>query len=135
MIHTYFDINQITRVKIYGETLTQYRWIEEGFTKPVKAFGITIQKPKKIEAGWSYYPGNLAFTFELKRTSTEELVNNKCYRVELKEGRVYRKARVEVILRDGSAIASDYFGSTDEAVEWVNSLLDKTNKQFEVITH
>ena len=47
MIHTYFDISQITRVKIYGETLTGYRWIEEGFTKPVKAFGITIQKPKK----------------------------------------------------------------------------------------
>lgn len=134
-IHTYFDISQITRVKIYGETLTQYRWIEEGFTKPVKVFGITIQKPKKIEAGWSNYSDYLAFTFELQRTSTEELSNNKRYRVDLKDGKVYRKASVEVILRDGSAISSDYFESTDEAVEWVNSLLAKTNKQFEVITH
>ena len=135
MIRTYFDTSQITRVKIYGETLTRYRWVEEGFTKPIKCFGITVQKPKRIEAGWSYYPDSLVFTFELKRTSTEELVNNKCYRVELKEGNVYRKASVEVILRDKSSISSDYFGSTDEAVEWVNQLLNKTDKQFEVITH
>ena len=122
---TYIDRDKINKVKIQFEQKTRYKWWEE-IPASVKRFcGIVHERQYAVAAGWSSYSNGQW------RESSEEFLETGQYRIDDIAKEIYRKANV-TIFYSGSDI-TQWFNSDAEAQEFVDGLVDRCKKEFEII--
>ena len=122
---TYIDRDKINKVKIQFEQKTRHKWWEE-IPASVKRFcGIVHERQYKVAAGWSSYSDGGW------RETSEEFLETGQYRIDDIAKEIYRKANV-TIYYSGSDI-TQWFNSDAEAQEFVDGLVDRCKKEFEII--
>lgn len=122
---TYIDRDKITKVRIQFEQKTRYTWWEE-IPASVKRFcGIVYERQYVVDAGWSSYSDGKW------RETTKEFVETDQYRIDDKAKEIFRKANVTI--HYGSHEIHQWFNSDVEAQEFVDGLVDRSKKEFEII--
>ena len=122
---TYIDRDKINKVRIQFEQKTAYKWWEE-IPASVKRFcGIVYERQYAEAAGWSSYSNGDW------RETTEKILETGQYRIDDKAKKIFRKANV-TIHYSGNDI-TQWFNTDVEAQEYVDGLVDRSKKEFEII--
>lgn len=122
---TYIDRDKINKVRIQFEQKTKYKWYEEIPASVKRFLGVVYERQRAVAAGWSFYSDGSW------RETTEEFLNAGEYRVDETAKEIFRKANV-TIYYSGSDI-TQWFNSDVEAQEYVDGLVDRSKKEFEII--
>lgn len=118
-----FDINSIVLIEFFKERITDsYSWSDAKMSKPF--FG----KPKKkYDSGfYNYHDYNNHDCF------TADDIIKKGYKVIGND--VYAKSYVVIKLKHDHTISTE-FESENEAEKWIDDIIKKTDKIFEIIKH
>jgi len=122
---TYIDRDKITKVRIQFEQKTRYTWWEEIPASVKRFLGFVYERQYVIPAGWSSYSDGKW------RETTEEFLETGQYRVDDKAQEIFRKSNVTI--HYGSHEITQWFNSDVEAQEFVDGLVERSKKDFEII--
>jgi hypothetical protein len=122
---TYIDRDKINKVRIQFEQKTRYKWYEEIPASVKRWFGIVYERQYAVAAGWSSYScGGW-------RETTEEFLETGQYRIDDKAKEIFRKPHV-TIHYSGHEIVQ-WFNTDAEVQEYVDGLVERSKKEFEII--
>lgn len=122
---TYIDRDKINKVRIQFEQKTRYTWWEEIPASVKRFLGFVYERQYAVAAGWSSYSNGSW------RETTEEFLETGQYRIDDRNKEIFRKANV-TIYYSGSDI-TQWFNSDAQAQEYVDGLVDRSKKEFEII--
>lgn len=128
----YFELDKVDSITLTHETESSYRWFPEIPARPKTFLGFKTGKMyPAIPAGWNdiidengkeKYPGN--------RKQSSYFKDYPWYRVS--PFRIFNKAHVEIRFGYKQTLGLR-FESNEEAQEWVDDLIQSSDKEFHVI--
>jgi hypothetical protein len=126
MTKYYFDLDKVSSISYKLEEKSEYKWYDE--IKPQRRYflGLPIGWTEGKIEGWSYYSNGE------DRTSPQFFDDYKHYRVDLVTKEVFIRPRVTVFLGYKDSYTS-YFDTDHQAQAYVNELVAKSKKNFQVI--
>ena len=133
MTKNYFELDKVESITLTYERETVYRWFPEIPSKEKSFMGIKYGMTEVIPAGWNDYiddDGNEYNTHWRKPVSYFEYYQS--YRIDENNKRIYNKAHVTVYLSYKHSLGVN-FESTEEAQEYVDELIESSDKGFHVI--
>ena len=126
MTKYYFDLDKVSSIHLRLETESDYTWYDEIKPQPRYFLGFKIGQTEGTPAGWSYYSSGR------DRTPTQDFAEYKHYRVDLVNNKIFSRPRVTVYLGYRDSYTS-YFDTDQEAQTYVDELIAKSTKNFQVI--
>lgn len=132
MTKNYFELDKVESITLTCERESSYRWYPEIPAKPKTFLGIRYGMTDLIPAGWNDYideDGNEYRPWNRKQSAYFD--DYQWYRID-ENGIVYNKAHVTVYLSYKHSLGTR-FESNEEAQEYVDSLIEDSDKGFHVI--
>jgi len=127
MTKTYFELGKVESITLNSEKETSYKWFQETPSIPELFMGIKYSSIAGRDAGWSD-------TFSFLRYPTSYFSDYNWYRVDEVNKKVYSKAHVNLHLSNNSNIGT-YFNSTEEAQQYIDDLIEASDREFHVIVN
>lgn len=128
----YFELDKVNSITLRFEKESEYRWYEEVPSRPRKMFGIKIGTIAAIPAGWNSEEPEEELRYSHRRVSSSYFERYKWYRVDETKKRVFEKAYIEIVFGYKQTISTK-FETNEEAQEYVNELIQSSEKEFHVI--
>jgi hypothetical protein len=125
MIKYYFDLDKVSSITLKLEEESGYKWCDEVKPQPRYFLGFKIGLTRGKPAGWWYED-------EDYRRATSYFYDYKSYKVDLVNKKVTLRPRVTVYLGYKDCYTS-YFDTDQQAQEYVDDLISKSKKNFQVI--
>ena len=122
----YFNLDKVSSIHLRLEEVSDYRWFDEIKPQPRYFLGFKIGSTKGVKAGWGEYDDSDW------RKDTEYFDDYEFYRVDLDSKTVFVKPKVVIYLNNSDRYSS-YFDTDQEAQQYVDDLVNKSNKNFQVI--
>jgi hypothetical protein len=127
----YFELDKVESITLTYERETHYRWFPIIPASPKTFLGIKYGMNPEIQAGWSeYVDENGNEKYPCQRHQASYFDDYSWYKVT--PFRIYNKAHVEIRLGYKQSFGIN-FDSTEEAQEYVDSLIEDSEKGFHVI--
>ena len=115
----FLNIEKISTITYNKEKESDFKWVDEKTTK--SWFGLSI---KKTEAGWNYKK-------DPRILSSESLKNKQEYKVDEINKKIYNRTSIDIYIED--RIVSEWFDTDTDALKWINELIFKSGKPFQVL--
>ena len=132
MTKNYFELNKVNSITLTMERESSgYYWKEAIPARPKKFLGIKIGILPPVPAGWSEYEEEDEDDYR-RRKQSSYFENYKWYRIDEVAKKLYNKAHVEIRIGYKQSIGQN-FNSNEEAQDWVDELIQSSDKQFHVI--
>ena len=131
--HTHINLNDIDYIEFTPRKQLNYRWYE--YSPPVKKFFGLWTKRKGLEAGWCDRGGfHYSFGGRPTRVTTEKLLRDgsRFYSEGLADG-IQWFEKTEVYIQKRNSPFAQYFDTDEEALDWIESIKEKSGDKFEVI--
>jgi hypothetical protein len=129
----YFELDKVESITLTYERETHHKWFPIIPASPKTFLGIKYGMNPEIQAGWSeYLDENGNEKYQRDRTKTSYFKDYKWYRVDDVNKKIYSKAHVTIYLSYKHSLGMQ-FDSTEEAQEYVDSLIEDSEKGFHVI--
>jgi hypothetical protein len=126
MIKYYFDLDKVSSIRLKLEAESEYKWYDEIKPQPkINFLGIQYGMTEAIPAGWGYEDSHW-------RYGPSYFEGYKQYRVDLATKEVSIRPKVTVFLGYKDSYTS-YFDTDQEAQAYVDDLISKSTKNFQVI--
>jgi hypothetical protein len=123
----YFDLDKVSSIHLTLERESDYTWYDE--IKPQRRYflGLPVGWTAGKTGGWCEYEDSKW------RKDTEYFEDYKSYRVDLDLKVVFIRPRVTVVSGYKDSYTS-YFDTDQEAQQYIDDLIKKSKKNFQVIT-
>ena len=122
----YFNLDKVSSIHLRLEEVSDYKWFEEIKPQPRYFLGFKIGSTKGVKAGWCEYDDSDW------RKDTEYFNDYKFYRVDFENRIVFIRPKVTIYLNNSDRYSS-YFDTDQEAQQYVDDLVEKSTKNFQVI--
>lgn len=122
----YFDLDKVQSIHLRLEEISDYRWFDEIKPQPKYFLGFKIGSTQGVKAGWGEYEDSNW------RKDTEYFDDWKSYRTDVENRIVFIRPKVTVYLNNKNFYSS-YFDTDQEAQQYVDDLVKKSNNNFQVI--
>ena len=125
MIKYYFDLDKVTSISYKLEEKSGYKWCDEVKPQPRYFLGFQIGQTNGKPAGWKYEDDNY-------RRATSYFDDYKSYKVDLVNKKITIRPRVTAVLGYKDSY-TNYFDTDQQAQAYVDELISKSKKNFQVI--
>jgi len=122
----YFELAKVDSITLTLERECGYSWFPEIPSRPRTFCGITIGTIPSVPAGWSDWEDGY------DRKTSGYFEEYSWYRVDEINKKIYHKSHVEITFGYKQSLSTQ-FESNEEAQEWVDELIESSDKHFHVI--
>jgi|DEB19_MinimDraft_2_1074335.scaffolds.fasta_scaffold00048_14 hypothetical protein len=129
----YFELDKVESITLTLERESSYQWYPETPAPPKTFLGFLFGQQPLIPAGWNEYrddDGNECRLWNRKQSTY--FADYSWYRIDEVNKKIYNKAHVTVYLSYKHSLGTN-FESNEEAQEYVDSLIEDSDKGFHVI--